>query len=118
MGQRRTPQNPEYRQIAQAMAKDCIVVGALARFIEQIVEETYTMATEAERDRAAAQQRSKTGVFVLGDRVRKVKGASWQGFVVGFYSTSMTPIGYAVESEREAGSVQIYPESALERVED
>lgn len=116
MGQRRTPQNPEYRKIAMAMAKDCIVVGALARFIEQIVEETYAMATEAERERAASQT-SHAGAFALGDRVRKVKGASWQGVVVGFYCTSMTPIGYAVESEREAGSVQIYPESALERVE-
>ena len=54
--------------------------------------------------------------FALGDRVRKKKGSSWQGRVVGFYSTSLTPVGYAVESEREPGSVQIYPESALELV--
>lgn len=53
------------------------------------------------------------GKFGLGDRVRKTKGSSWQGRVVGFYSTELTPIGYAVESEREPGSVQIYPESAL-----
>ena len=52
--------------------------------------------------------------FGLGDRVRKPKGSSWQGRVVGFYSTELTPIGYAVESEREPGSVQIYPEAALE----
>ncbi len=37
----------------------------------------------------------------------------WTGLVVGFYSTSLTPIGYAIESENEPGSVQIYPESAL-----
>lgn len=56
--------------------------------------------------------------FELYDRVRKIKGSSWQGHIVGFYSTSLTPIGYCVESEREPGSVQIYPETALELVED
>ena len=56
---------------------------------------------------------SMGGKFGLGDRVRKTKGSSWQGRVVGFYSTELTPIGYAVESEREPGSVQIYPEAAL-----
>lgn len=49
-------------------------------------------------------------------RVRKIKGSSWQGPIVGFYSTVLTPVGYCVESEREPGSVQIYPESALELV--
>lgn len=49
----------------------------------------------------------------LGDRLTKTKGSSWTGHVVGFYSTSLTPIGYAIESENEPGSVQIYPESAL-----
>lgn len=52
----------------------------------------------------------------MGDRVRKKKGASWHGRVVGFYSTAMTPAGYCVESEREPGSVQLYPEVALELV--
>lgn len=52
--------------------------------------------------------------FKMGQRVRKIKGSSWQGRVVGFYSTTLTPDGYAVESERELGSVQIYPEAALE----
>jgi hypothetical protein len=52
--------------------------------------------------------------FKLGDRVRKIRGSSWNGIVVGFYSTELTPIGYCVESEREKGSVQIYPEGALE----
>ena len=55
--------------------------------------------------------------FALGDRVRKVKGSSWQGRVVGFYSTELTPIGYCVESEREPGSVQVWPEAALEAIE-
>ena len=54
--------------------------------------------------------------YALGDRVRKIRGSSWQGAVVGFYSTALTERGYAVESEREPGSVQIYPEAALEPV--
>jgi hypothetical protein len=54
--------------------------------------------------------------FALGDRVRKRKGSCWQGRVVGFYSTKLNPEGYCVESERERGSVQIYPAAALERV--
>jgi hypothetical protein len=52
--------------------------------------------------------------FKLGQRVTKIKGSSWTGHVVGFYSTKLTPIGYAVVSENEPGSVQIYPESALD----
>lgn len=51
--------------------------------------------------------------FQLGDRVTKTKGSKWTGRVVGFYSTALTPVGYAVESETETGSVQIYPEAAL-----
>lgn len=54
--------------------------------------------------------------FLLGERVRKKSGAAWQGKIVGWYSTKLTPQGYAVESEFHAGSVQIYPESALERI--
>lgn len=50
----------------------------------------------------------------LGDTVRKRSGSQWHGRVVGFYSTTLTPVGYAVESDTEAGSVQIYPEKALE----
>lgn len=55
--------------------------------------------------------------FKEGDRVRKKRGASWQGRVCGFYSTDLTPVGYCVESEKERFSVQIYPENALELVE-
>lgn len=53
------------------------------------------------------------GAFKLGERVTKTKGSSWTGRIVGTYSTSLTPEGYAVESENEPGSVQIYPASAL-----
>ena len=51
--------------------------------------------------------------FDIGDRVTKIKGSKWTGIIVGFYCTELTPIGYAVESEAEKGSVQIYPEAAL-----
>lgn len=56
--------------------------------------------------------------FNLGQRVRKIRGSEWHGTVVGFYSTKLTPVGYCVESFTERGSVQIYPESALEMMED
>ena len=52
--------------------------------------------------------------FKMGDLVRKTKGAQWHGRIVGTYSTSLTPEGYAVESSTEHGSVQIYPAAALE----
>jgi len=52
----------------------------------------------------------------LGTLVRKKSGSSWNGSVVGYYSTFLTPEGYAVESAREPGSVQIYPRSALDVV--
>lgn len=57
------------------------------------------------------------GAWVIGTRLRKKSGSSWQGRVVGYYSTELTDVGYCIESEREPGSVQIYPASALEPVE-
>lgn len=51
--------------------------------------------------------------FDIGARVEKKSGSSWRGIIVGSYSTDLTPIGWAVESETEKGSVQIYPEKAL-----
>jgi DNA-binding transcriptional regulator YdaS (Cro superfamily) len=55
--------------------------------------------------------------FQLGDTVRKTKGSNWHGKIVGTYSTTLTPEGYAVESSTEKGSVQIYPAAALEKDE-
>ena len=52
----------------------------------------------------------------MGQEVTKTKGSCWTGKVVGYYSTELTPKGYAVESNTEKGSVQIYPEHALEEV--
>lgn len=57
------------------------------------------------------------GAWAMGTRLRKKSGSSWQGKVVGYYSTELTEVGYCIESERERGSVQIYPATALEPVE-
>ena len=56
--------------------------------------------------------------FKVGDLVTKTKGSQWTGRVVGTYSTTLTPEGYAVESSTERGSVQIYPAAALELVQE
>lgn len=50
----------------------------------------------------------------IGDLVRKKRGSSWRGRVVGFYSTEHTLHGYNIESLFEPGSVQCWPEAALE----
>ncbi len=54
--------------------------------------------------------------FQIGDLVRKRSGAQWSGRIVGEYSTTLTPEGYAVESASHPGSVQIYPVAALELI--
>lgn len=51
--------------------------------------------------------------FRHGDCVRKLGGGWWRGHVVGWYQSSLTQEGYAVESMYEKGSVQIYPAAAL-----
>jgi dihydrofolate reductase (trimethoprim resistance protein) len=56
--------------------------------------------------------------FQLGDLVCKKSGAQWHGTIVGWYSTTLTPEGYAVESLTERGSVQIYPVGALIKLEE
>lgn len=71
------------------------------------VEDAIAALVKAERERAGRK-------FQTGQRVTKIKGSSWTGPVVGFYSTALTPVGYCVESENEPGSVQVYPEAALE----
>jgi dihydrofolate reductase (trimethoprim resistance protein) len=54
--------------------------------------------------------------FKIGDYVRKTSGSQWDGYIVGFYSTELTPEGYAVESIFHPGSVQIYPAKALKLI--
>lgn len=52
--------------------------------------------------------------WCIGERVRKRSGSAWHGFVVGYYWSTLTNRGVCVESAKEKGSVQIYPEAALE----
>jgi len=54
-----------------------------------------------------------TSTYCLGNWVQKRSGGKWRGKIVGWYRTSLTPEGYAVESVYEPGSVQIYPVTAL-----
>ncbi|KAB2929856.1 MAG: DfrB family trimethoprim-resistant dihydrofolate reductase [Candidatus Contendobacter sp.] len=56
--------------------------------------------------------------FRHGDYVQKHSGSSWRGKVVGWYTTTLTHEGYAVESICEPGSVQIYPAAALVRMSE
>ncbi len=51
--------------------------------------------------------------FQRGSYVKKISGSEWEGHVVGFYSTKLTPRGYAVLSAFHPGAVQLYPEKAL-----
>ena len=82
--------------------------------IERLTVEQSSVAVGASNDRQI--QSPFPATFQLGDRVRKKSGAAWQGQIVGWYSTQLTPEGYAVGSEAHPGSVQIYPVAALERV--
>ncbi|ANK77284.1 DfrB family trimethoprim-resistant dihydrofolate reductase [Ensifer adhaerens] len=52
--------------------------------------------------------------FQMGDYAAKKGRASWRGKIVGWYRTDLTSLGYAIESHFEPGSVQIYPETAIE----
>lgn len=56
--------------------------------------------------------------YPIGTRVCKITGSNWHGRVVGHYQTALTPDGVCVESEREPGSVQIYPARALRLVDE
>ena len=58
----------------------------------------------------------KWAIWPVGTEVKKIRGSQWQGKVVGYYSTNLTEAGYAIESNTEKGSVQIYPEAALTEV--
>lgn len=69
------------------------------------IEDIRSALTEAQKRREHA--------FYIGQRVTKIKGSKWTGRVCGVYATDLTPEGYAVESETETGSVQIYPAAAL-----
>lgn len=79
-------------------------------------EATMPPADAGQLDQRVGRPVPKGAKFQRGDLVRKRSGSQWQGRVVGEYSTTLTPEGYAVESDAHAGSVQIYPAAALELV--
>jgi len=101
-----------------ALEKACEAVGYKVRDYHQMGGDNPLCWSIAEHALTIAKYEASpflsAGKFHLGDTVRKTKGSQWHGGIVGFYSTSLTPIGYAVESATEKGSVQIYPEAALE----
>lgn len=90
-----------------------------AHYLDQIADALVAAGAPRSKTLSIFQQIEALGAtqgdkaFKLGDRVTKIKGSSWTGRVVGTYATALTPEGYAVESENEPGSVQIYPASAL-----
>lgn len=57
-------------------------------------------------------------MFCYGAKVRKKSGSWWEGKIVGTYHTAQTPQGYCVQLDKPNGPVQIYPESALEIVDE
>lgn len=58
--------------------------------------------------------------YQLGDFVRKKTptetSSEWDGYVCGIYMTSQTREGYAIEAGQYKNTVQIYPERAVERL--
>ncbi len=93
------------------------LIAANLKFERELHAKTEAELAEAKKDAAlsfVSLPHWGHTKFKLGDQVRKIKGSQWHGMVVGTYSTSLTPEGYAVESSTEQGSVQIYPASALE----
>lgn len=84
---------------------------------EQFAHQSYQVGKKAPWPHRNALDAVPATKFKVGDLVTKTKGSQWKGRVVGTYSTTLTPEGYAVESSTERGSVQIYPAAALELVE-
>lgn len=101
--------------ISIGCARNCLTWAGLSRRSEEPLLREGCMDW---RGLMSIKIETPLGQFKIGTRVRKKSGSSWQGRVVGYYSTALTPIGYAVESEREPGSVQIYPAAALQSVID
>lgn len=98
----------------------------LTKQVQQLMSDTHRIDSARQsavnQCRCLAEEVKRLNALInfgdaIGDRVRKKSGSEWQGRIVGWYSTELTPKGYAVESETHKGSVQIYPASALEKLE-
>lgn len=85
---------------------------------QRVLSEIEAEITTIRQLLSEAEKRGKEArggwAFAEGDLVRKKSGSWWEGRVVGTYSTTQTPRGYAVQLDKPFGPVQIYPESALE----
>jgi len=80
-----------------------------------VTEEEAVQLWNDQEPRTSLTETPPSFAYSMGQRVTKTKGSSWTGKIVGWYSTKLTPEGYAVESENEPGSVQIYPIKALQK---
>ena len=85
---------------------------------EQFAHQSHQMGKMDPWPHRNALDAAPSAKFKVGDLVTKTKGSQWTGRVVGTYSATLTPEGYAVESSTERGSVQIYPAAALELVQE
>lgn len=54
--------------------------------------------------------------FQQGDKVKKKSGSQYHGYIVGFYSTELTPEGYVVKSINHKNFVRMHPVEELELV--
>lgn len=56
--------------------------------------------------------------FPLGTPVRKVSGPEWQGVVVGYYSSTLTPEGLVIECTAPGarGQVHVEPAKRMKRI--
>jgi dihydrofolate reductase (trimethoprim resistance protein) len=106
--------NPTFMELTQLNKWELADLQVVAAFTKRLNMEQSSVSVGTSHDYQI--QPPLPATFGLGERVRKKSGAAWQGHIVGWYSTKLTPEGYAVESEAHPGSVQIYPVSALERV--
>lgn len=94
----------------------CQCAGSIDEFLNGKI--TDEAADEITRLTARVAELEGDRHFPLGTRVTKIRGSSWTGLVVGYYSTSLNPDGICVESENEPGSVQVYPAAALRALAD
>lgn len=113
----KTIKNPHRKEDCPCCHGSGKFLGGVDNHVEFDCPRCLPKNPESEKQKISSFKFEKQIKFAMGDRVRK-KGdkGQWHGKIVGFYSASCTPLGYAVESERETGSVQIYPESALELI--
>lgn len=101
--------------VAEQAEATAMLLAAAVNALPRLLADSDELASL--RARVAQEQAwpASHTTFAFGDHVRKKRGSRWQGRVVGWYSTTLTSEGYAIESDTEHGSVQIYPASALER---